>query len=197
MRQILTRIGEITQSGAALFSLCSSRGRLFANIFILVYLYCIGFWLCPETPWRTALLSPVAPTILYLGLWQQYRVFAPVRTFNVFFDAEVTFDDGSKSTWHYPRIEKMGFWDKIRNERFRKLANDNLNWHSNRMLWPDFARYVARQSRDSAAGKRPVIVNLVRHYQDIPPPYHGQFLPLPPYESEVFFSYIVRPEDLP
>lgn len=195
MRKLLTGALGITWTDGMLSSFWLNHSKLFANIFIVSYLYCIGFWLCPDSGWRSVVLEPVSQAVSYLGLWQQYRVFAPVRRFNVYFDAEVAFEDGSKSLWHYPRPEKMGFWDKIRNERFRKLANDNLNWRSQNILWPDFARYVVRQVQASS-GKKPVFVSLIRNFQDIPPPYLGQLLPMPPYESEVFFEYIVLPEDL-
>ncbi len=93
-------------------------------------------------------------------------------------------------------MEQLGLIEKMQKERYRKLYNDIANNASDGVLWPDLARFIARQVY-AQQGKRPLEVTLVRYWSDIPPA-HGDPLPRPPnkYASLGFFTYPIRIEDL-
>ena len=164
----------------------------------LIFFY-IGtsiLYLCPPSAWRQRLLSPFWNFIEYAGLWQYYTVFAPPRNFNVYVEGEVELANGKTIFWKYPRMEQLGFLEKMPKERFRKLYNDIANEPTDAVLWPDLALYIARQVY-AETGIQPVKVGLVRFWSDIPPPTSDP-LPKPSttYKSHKYFTFPIQPEDL-
>lgn len=166
------------------------------SAFILIYLMCVTLWLMAPSPRRNALVDLYQPVMLWSGLWQSFDVFAPnPRDVNLDLEAHITYSDGSKSIWKYPRIDQMGLIERTIHERWRKFGLDHLNWEKEKNLWPDFARFVAYQ--ENSANRHPVTIVLVRHWAYIPKPEKGLGQPPPPHNSEYeFFTYTVKPEDL-
>lgn len=166
------------------------------SIFVVSYIATIGLWLMPTSSSRDLLIGPVKPLIVYLGLWQNYRVFAPKpKNVNADFEAAVTFDDQSETVWKYPRMEELSFFEKIQKERYRKFIANAIKM---RILQPGLARFAARQVQNSdTEGRKPVWVKLVRHSANIPKPADGLGNPLPPRKrTEIFFQYQVKRKDL-
>lgn len=139
----------------------------------------------------------LTPVVLYTGLWQNYAVFSPnPRNINVHLEAIVTYNDGSARVWYYPRMERLGLIDRTFKERYRKYGHDHLNWAADKKLWPDFARFVARQM-NNVPNAQPIQVELKRFWQKIPPPEIGLGHPMPEHVNEfIFYTYPVLREDL-
>src|SRR3712207_1254298 len=85
-----------------------------------------------------------------LGLWQSWDMFAPNPAMaNVYLEAEVTFADGSRTTWRLQRMEQLSYWQRFRKERYRKWGNERLVTNAdgtpNPLLCDAAARFAARQ----------------------------------------------------
>ena len=170
--------------------------KIMISLFVVMYICAIGLWLLPDSETKETLIAPLEPFILYTGLWQTYTVFAPnPRNFNLDLQATIVYRDGSSSVWKYPRMEQMGLLERMEKERFRKYGYDNLNSADNRVLWPDFARYVARLNRRD--GNQPALITLERNWADIAAPAVGMGKPLPAHDHHRrFFTYTVVRGDL-
>ena len=112
-------------------------------------------------------------------------------------DADVRFQDGSRATWVFPRMEELSYGARYRRERYRKWR-ERVRLDAFALIWPDTARYVARlHDRPD----RPVeVVALTRRWAEIPPPV-GPWLPprptaVTPLHQYRFFVYTVGPEGL-
>lgn len=167
------------------------------SAFILMYVLVLVVWLQPNQRWRNNVLQPVRPIIMFSGLWQNFEVFAPdPRKVNIHLDAEVTFADNTRTIWEYPRMDKLDYLERMVKERYRKLGMDYANWDENKKIWPDLARYIARQEAASR-GRVPIQVVLRRHFTFIPPPDIGLIgADHEPERSAEFFKYVVQPGDL-
>lgn len=183
---------DVSQGG----TLWSRLRKPAISAFIIMFVYATALWLMAPFPARDALLRPLFPYIFYVGMWQQYDAFAPSpRMTNIDITAVVTYADGSTTIWQYPRVETMGFLQRMQKERFRKYGYDYLNWEDYEYLCPDFCRWVARMHNKD--GKTPLAVALERHEATIPPPDQGMGKPPPPHDFTFqFFKYEVKPEDL-
>lgn len=172
----------------------SLRFRIIVSMALVIYICACIVWMLPESRFRNALYDILKVPMLYTGIWQNFAVFSPnPRLNNMYLSAVVTFEDGSTQYFEFPRNDKLALWQRPQKERFRKFGLDNLYYDQHRVLWPDAARYVARQVREKA----PVLVALQRHWQDLPPPERGLGNPLPDeYGLHTFFVYRVKPEDL-
>lgn len=174
-------------------------GRAFRSIVslgIIAYATAVALQITPSTPLRDRLVPYVMPFLDYTGTWQNFAVFAPnPRDENIYISAIVTFADGSTQYFAYPRLDRLNYFDRMQKERFRKYALDNAYKDTDRGVWPDLARYIARTS--ARAGAVPISVSLQRHWSDIPPPQKGVGKPLPENSQQLtFFVYTVSPEDL-
>lgn len=168
--------------------------RAIISLFILFYMTAVVLWILPWSRTREALIKPFTDQIYFTGVWQGFAVFAPdPRKVNYRIYATIEFDDGTETVWHYPAMEKLGFFERFLKEHYRKFGNDCLN--STELLWPDFARYVAR--KHDGTNRHPRSVALTRTWADIPPIEKGLGKPLPEQKDKYrFFLYRVLPEDL-
>ncbi|MFN8657886.1 MAG: hypothetical protein U0105_16215 [Candidatus Obscuribacterales bacterium] len=168
------------------------------SVFILLYVSAIWCYLQPHSRWVRNVLVDVEPTIMFLGLWQNYEVFSPdVRRANIRLLAEVQYADGQTSVWNYPQMEKLPYPERVVKERYRKLGLDYLNWEKYKKLWPDLARYIARQEKTQHGGT-PVSVHLKRCFWYLPDARKAlDGTAEKPQERTVeFFTYKVVPADL-
>jgi hypothetical protein len=117
--------------------------------------------------------------------------------FNV--QAFITHADGTTEIWDFPRMDKMGLWEKFQKERYRKWR-ERVRQDAYREVWDETARYVARQHNTNPTNP-PVKVVFMRIWSPIPPPKPGmQYQPIPK-EYELKFNYRfevydVKKEDL-
>lgn len=162
-------------------------GRLIVSVFVLAYIVLVSVYLSPPSPWRDVALQPVQKFVDYVGLWQDYCLFAPdPPSTNIDLSAELTFADGRKEIWNFPRMEKLNLFERIIKERYRKFGDDHVA--SEAYLWPDLCRYLSRVY--AARGKPPVSITLIKRFADIPPPEKGLGKVLPEHSEEArFFTY--------
>jgi hypothetical protein len=175
-----------------------SRGllkRSLITLFLLFHLVAILSWSLPLNSLLIAgVKQKVASYMQWSGLFQGWAMFAPdpPKT-NAYVDAEVTFRDGRTAIWRFPRMQELGFIQRSFKERYRKFSIERLARNGNAALWPDTARYIARQYPD--AGNPPVLVRLIRHFSDIPPPEaSGQASDV--WYSCVFYAHAIQAGDL-
>ncbi|MBY0546576.1 MAG: hypothetical protein K2W95_04750 [Candidatus Obscuribacterales bacterium] len=174
----------------------SKLPRAAVSCFIAAYATGIGLWLCPPSLWRDNIVRHYEPLILWMGLWQDFAMFAPdPRKINLHIEALITYSDGSTVAYTFPRMEKLDLGTRILKERYRKYANDFLNWDKDKILWGDAARFVARSH--FKPDKCPVTVELIRYWAEIPPPEIGVGKPLPPQDHKYsFFSKTFTADEL-
>lgn len=113
-------------------------------------------------------LDPVVDT---LGLWQgNWRLFAPDPDhMNTWVEAKVTFNDGSTWTWATPDWRKRDHLTKFIQGRHPKFW-DAFRLDKRKGMWPFVSKYAARIAPRPSADARPVKVELIRHWWDVPPP---------------------------
>jgi len=170
----------------------SKSARLAINAFIVFHLFAIVTWCIPlDTPLTAAWRTVLKPYLAWSGLFQKWDMFAPDPSkLNGYINAVVTYPNGATSVWGFPRMEELGPGEKYVKERYRKYANDNLRLDMYAQLWPDAARYIARENNHSS--NPPVTIELVRNWWIVPPPNSG----VPEWSRYVFFRYDVTPGDL-
>jgi len=168
--------------------------------FIAFHLVAIICWCAPINSLLVTNFNQVTrPYMLWSGLFQSWNMFTPdPLKLNVYVEAEVRFHDGGKRIWGFPRMDKLGLLDRYSKERYRKFANDYLRMDANSALWPDAARYVARDAARAMAdpSNPPVMVQLVRYWSQIMPPGPDGSYRSEPWTEYRFFTYIVRSGDL-
>ena len=165
--------------------------RFGLNAFILWNLFAVGIWLLPNSALRQSCSELVRPYLMITGLAQGWTMFSPNPSdVDLYIEARITYADGQVRGWNYPRMIDMGYVERYRRERFRKMI-EIANQDSSRMVWPSLARYAARRN-NSDPRNRPVAVELVRHFRNTPAP----GFPWGPYRTFACFKTNISPEDL-
>jgi len=164
-------------------------GAIPANFSLVTALHAQGF--------LTALTEKLAPYASPTGLQVGWSMFAPNPSRdNSYIDAEISYRDRRKHIWSFPQMQELGYAERYVKERYRKFASERLWVKENTALWPDAARYIARLNADRS--NPPQTVKLVHYWFVIPPPPgQGETPPSERWGREVFFTYTVKPGDLP
>ena len=173
-------------------------GRKAVNLFIVWHLFALAIW---QLPFNSAIVpffaSFVRPYVVNTGFAQSWSMFSPYPDkLDVYLEAQITYADGEKRSWFFPRMVHMGYAKKYEEERWRKLVEVSTHG-GNQMLWPALARYAARVN-DYDTQNPPTSVELIQHSRTVPPP--GQ--PIPPYAVAPLQTNsgpsitVIRPEDL-
>ena len=171
--------------------------RALISTFLLFHIVAILSW---SLPLNSLLImrvkEKVTPYMLWSGLFQVWDMFAPEPPMlNSYLEAELIFQNGATALWKFPKMQDMGFAERYFKERHRKWANERLRLDVNAVLWPDASRYIARLYANPA--NPPVLVRLIRHWSDIPPPaVPGQTGLKPTWNRYVFYTHPVQPGDL-
>lgn len=130
--------------------------------------------------------------LLSTGLWQGWDMFAPnPSSTDLWFDADVTYKDGTVKHFAYPRMKALPIPVKLVKERFRKFY-ERVNQDQYNYIWPVVGQRIALESYKDPANP-PARVTMVRHWKSIPP------LGTPPpedYQSYVFFVHVVDQQKL-
>ncbi len=165
-------------------------------LFLVWHFSGVLLWDSPACELKDKLITPFIGYLNFFGIWQGWSVFEKPRTYNEYLTADVTFKDGSRTTWEFPRMEKLSLSEKMFKERYRRWANDCVCDESMSYLWFDAARYVARQT--NRAGNPPVTVALVRHWIWIDPPAIGLTQPLRTTDDgqQILCTCLIDPEEL-
>ncbi len=117
------------------------RGAI--SVFILVHLIAITCWGLPID------FSPVKnvkefmrPYIVWSGLFQSWDFFAPnPKRTNSYIEAVVLTQSHQQKVWVFPRMEHLGYFERYREERYRKFA-EVLPDRKCADLWPDVAKHT-------------------------------------------------------
>lgn len=173
--------------------------KILVNVFIIFHLLAISLWSLPQSLFRSKLCQPFVPYMMWSALWQSWDMFSPnPMSANIHMDAVFVFKDGSMKTWDAPRMERLGYWQRYRQERYRKWR-DRVRQDDYRLVWNDTARFLAYRYRQT--NNPPEWISMRRHWSDIPPPRSGRSkMPIPreyPLTNTYIFKvYNVQPEDL-
>jgi hypothetical protein len=152
--------------------------HMLITAFILLHLYIIVFWGLPGSTFRTRLIKPVQDYVIWSGLWHSWDMFSPnPLSVNFSVDAQIKYADGTFTVWEFPRMERMGIWERFHKERWRKWR-ERVRQDAYSSIWDDTARWIARQNNNQP-GNPPTQVMLIRHWQAIPPPVAGDYQPIP------------------
>ncbi|MFI5385168.1 MAG: hypothetical protein ACHQ50_03515 [Fimbriimonadales bacterium] len=113
--------------------------------------------------------SPLKFYLLSTGFWQYWDMFAPNPSdTDLYGDAVITYADGAKRRYQYPRIYLMPIGQKFMKERWRKFF-ERAGTSSYAYTWPVFAQRVALMNFDDPRDP-PIAVELHRHQMRIQPP---------------------------
>ena len=126
-------------------------------------------------PMHRLVRSKLAGYMGWSGLWQGWTMFAPNPPMvNSYLEAEIAFDDGTDAIWVFPRMDRLGYFERYWKERYRKWAHERLMrfGRPDPMLCDAAARFAARQA--ARPGRRAQTVNLVRYWSDVPHPARRQ-----------------------
>ncbi len=169
-------------------------GRRALNLFLLWHIAAVTLWLLPSD-WRIVQTlvpegGPVRAYLIATGFQQSWQMFSPnPDNTDTTLQAAITYRNGAQRIWAFPRMKDMGYEERYRRERVRKLVEVGKYEPS---LWPALARYAARACNDRPQNGPPVLVTLTRILREIPPP--GQTAP--PARAETFYTGNVVPEAL-
>ncbi|MBK7745864.1 MAG: hypothetical protein IPP57_01825 [Candidatus Obscuribacter sp.] len=147
----------------------TSRREALTSLLIALYLSCQIAWLSLDSPLRTRIVEPFTQFWLFWGLDQNWRLFSPeIKNINFHTVAVITFEDGSKLNWELPRMKRLNYWERFRDEKYRKWCVDSLPWPDYKEFWPDFARYAGRKYYQP--NNKPVSLSLLLYWIEIPKP---------------------------
>ena len=139
------------------------------SILTVTYLFFTITWLSPESEPRTRIIAPIKQFWLFWGLEQNWRLFSPViKDINFHTVAVLTFEDGMRLNWELPRMKRLDYVARFRDEKYRKWCVDSLPWPDYKEFWPDFAKYIGRKFYTKT--DRPVSLSLLLYWVPIPPP---------------------------
>lgn len=137
--------------------------------------------------WKYLKRSPLSYYTLSTGFWQYWDMFAPnPASIDLYLEADITYRDGSKTRFHYPRIYTLSIPMKYVKERYRKFY-ENVNNDEQAYIRPAVAQRIALESFDDPANP-PVQVVLIRYFDTIEPPGVPED---PTYKSVPYFTYRV------
>lgn len=191
----------------------SRNAPIWVKLFVAFHLIAILIWALPyaPAPVRNGAVSPIGSDYILLaneryakqfplvrtylattGFWQYWDMFSPnPADTDVWGDALIVREDGTRETYAYPRMFTLNLWDKFLLERYRKFY-ERAHRPENQFLWARFAAVVASKV-DHDPKNRPIEVQLRRHEQVLGGPDNPE---LPPYIDETYFVWKVSWRDL-
>jgi hypothetical protein len=192
-------VGKTPKSGTAGNPRMPTHGLRLArdiaiNVFLVFHIVAITCWCLPiNSVLVLECRQFLRPYFLCTGLFQSWDMFSPnPKSVNSYVDAVIIYKDGSTENWTFPRMQLLDFTERYYRERYRKFE-ENLVENDHSALWPDAARYIARQHGKGPAP--PQTVMLVVRWSNVVQRDDGTF-ERTPWDAHVFYSYAVKPEDL-
>jgi hypothetical protein len=108
---------------------------------------------------------------------------------NSYLEAEVTLRDGTTTVWKFPRMDRMGYFERCRKERYRKWVQERVMRHGNPdpVMCEAAARFAARHA---AGAENPACgVDLVRYWYRIPyPTQRGRGAATPTWQRHTIYT---------
>ena len=187
-RSVTTRITK-----KQVFGLQSVR-KIAINVFLIFHILAITCWALPlNIPLMLECKELVRPYFVWSGIFQSWDMFSPnPKVVNSYLEALIIYKDGSTQFWTFPRMQLLGLTERYYRERYRKFEENLLN-NAYSALRPDAARYVARLHTNPS--NPPQTVMLLVRWSNIVQRADGAF-ERSPWDSYVFYTYAVKPEDL-
>ena len=149
--------------------------------------------LFPPKPYVDAL---TAKTMLLLGLWQAWDMFAPdPRGEDICVEVAFVDGEGNRDRRMLTDMVAMGYLERWQKERWRKFFNDHLRVDDERQLWQPFVEYAVRCLQ--AEGMDPVSAELVRWWRPCEPAMSPEFradVRMAPWTGFTFYRWTV-PQD--
>lgn len=153
---------QTTSTKTKAFEVCIS-------LFVSVYFFLVLLWFTPESVFKSRVFTPIYTAWLFFDLNQSWSLFSPtIRQLNYYPSAIITFEDGSKTLWEPPLMDKIGLVERMQREKFRKWSIDSLPWDKFKYYWVDFAKYVGRQYYNET--NKPVSISLNLRWIELPNP---------------------------
>lgn len=146
--------------------------RKAVSLFIVWHLFALTIWLTPsssaidQSPLGVGLVRPYMTLTSFAQSWSMFSPYPD--KLDVTLEAQITYADGEKRSWYFPRMAHMGYVRRYQEERWRKIVEVATHGGS-QALWLAMARYAAR-ANNYDRGNRPVSVVLIQHMRLIPPP---------------------------
>lgn len=169
--------------------------KVFLTGFICWNLAAVSISLCAPSKFQEQMCKLFNPYLWYVGLWQDFCVFVPdPKDYNIHMSADVVLKDGRKIQYRFPNpAESKDELQRMRLERWRKWADDNVNSAEYKVWFPDTCKWIARQY-NSDPKNPPIQVTLERQFTAIRLPGAGTVDG--PMESKKFYTYDLKPGDL-
>lgn len=139
--------------------------------------------------------APIARYQAFAMIYQPWSMFAPnPMNSNAFLQAEITFKDGSKRFWEFPRQTLMtGLRRVLVGDRYRLYAQESLKPGDVELMWQDASKFVARliTFEEEAAGTFRTIekITFYRFSNTVLPPPEAPFIP----HGQLSQSYEIDP----
>jgi hypothetical protein len=164
------------------------------NAFLVFHILAIACWCLPVDSALVSLCKErVRPYFLWSGLFQSWDMFSPIpKSANTYIEATIVYQDRSRSTWTFPRMERLSLAERCFKERYRKFG-ENLSRDENDALLPDAARQIARLNSIPSRPAKTII--LIQKWSFIVPRTDASYVP-EPWDQHILYGYGVRPEDL-
>jgi hypothetical protein len=140
----------------------SPVGQLVIVVGVVLFLLCEVGTNLPTSAVERKERATTERFVRILGAEQEWGVFAPdPRSTSLQLEARVTFEDGSRTTWHLPQGSSLG--ENLRYYRWRKwLERARSDGYTD--IWAPTARWIASLYADR---RSPVAeVQLVRRFHD-------------------------------
>ncbi len=136
--------------------------------------------------------SPLKFYLLSSGFWQYWDMFSPnPSSIDIYSDAMVTYANGGRKLYRYPRIYDLPLQQKFLRERWRKFF-ERAGDRNYQYLWPLFGQRIALMCFDDP-NNPPVTVELHKHSMTVNPPGKPE---TQEYKDELYFTYHVDLEKL-
>lgn len=188
---------------------------IWVKIFALIHLFCFVEWSLPDPPPAiqngqyscseigkvlkeplgclylgnnyVEQVNPLKFYVMCTGVWQSWDMFAPEpSSLDIYLDAEVTYQDGTKRIVPYPRMYDLSLSQKYLKERFRKYV-ERVNEDKYSWKWIQLGRYMA-QVAYTDKNNPPMVVVMRRHWRFIQPQNKPQ---QENYNDYAFSTYVV------
>ena len=113
--------------------------------------------------------SPLKFYLLFTGFWQYWDMFSPnPASIDFYGTATITYKNGDKKLYTFPRMFTLGIPQKYVSERYRKFY-ERAHTEADNWEWPTFAQRVALVNYKDLSNP-PVTVLLTRHWYVVPLP---------------------------
>lgn len=127
----------------------------------------------------------------------QWWVPSSTREINYHETAVISFQDGSLKLYEFPRLEKLKYFQRVRQAKYRTIFSEHLPWPGFVEFLPDFARFLACANWQE--GNPASMVSFIHNWSYIPTP-NGQnwveYNQLPEHTNQTtYFVYSCEPKD--